>query len=50
MHHRIAVKLGDGNYGGEYQRPDEEMMDIWSAGVEETCHLLDNVWVAPMHN
>jgi len=28
--------LKDGNYGGRYQREDEEMMKIWRAGVEET--------------
>src|SRR5216110_32863 len=27
--------LKDGNYGGRYQREDEEMMKIWRAGVEE---------------
>ena len=42
-----AVKdyVGDGNYGGQYQRPDEEMLDIWNAGVEETCRLLDTTWM-----
>src|SRR5213078_101936 len=28
--------LNDGNYGGLYQRDDEEMMKIWRTGVEET--------------
>src|SRR5262249_34346160 len=32
--------LGDGNYGGFYQREDEEMMKIWRAGVDETRALL----------
>ncbi|MGI9114162.1 MAG: creatininase [Chthoniobacterales bacterium] len=32
--------LKDGNYGGRYQRTDEEMMRIWRTGVEETRELL----------
>jgi creatinine amidohydrolase len=34
--------LKDGNYGGYYQREDEEMMKIWQAGVEETRQLLED--------
>jgi creatinine amidohydrolase len=36
--------LKDGNYGGLYQRDDEEMMKIWRAGVEETRALLTKAW------
>jgi creatinine amidohydrolase len=36
--------LKDGNYGGLYQRGDEEMMKIWRAGVEETRALLTEAW------
>jgi creatinine amidohydrolase len=36
--------LKDGNFGGRYQRDDEEMMRIWSAGVEETRALLKKGW------
>lgn len=32
--------LKDGNYGGYYQREDEEIMKVWRAGVEETRELL----------
>ncbi|PYK17125.1 MAG: creatininase [Verrucomicrobia bacterium] len=32
--------LKDGNYGGLYQRDDDEMMKVWRAGVEETRALL----------
>ena len=35
--------LKDGNYGGYYQRHDEEMMKIWRAGVAETRELLETV-------
>ena len=34
--------LKDGNYGGYYQRQDEEMMKIWRAGVAEIRELLEN--------
>jgi len=36
--------LKDGNYGGLYQRDDDEMMKIWHAGVEETWALLTEAW------
>jgi creatinine amidohydrolase len=36
--------LRDGNYGGFYQRDDEEMMKIWCTGVEETRALLVEGW------
>ena len=35
--------LGDGNFGGLYQRPDEEMLALWQVAVEETRALLDGV-------
>lgn len=34
--------LEDGNYGGYYQRDDDDMMKIWRAGVEETRALISN--------
>ena len=36
--------LNDGNYGGFYQRDDEEIMKIWRTGVEETRALLSEGW------
>src|SRR6187455_1353190 len=32
--------LGDGNYGGMYQRSDEDMLALWQVAVEETRALL----------
>lgn len=32
----IRELLGDGNFGGRYRRPDDEMLRIWNVGVEET--------------
>ena len=36
----VREHLKDGNYGGLYQRDDEEMMKIWRTAVEETRALL----------
>ncbi len=36
--------LGDGNYGGFYQRNDEEMNQIWEVAVNETRELILSEW------
>jgi creatinine amidohydrolase len=36
--------LGDGNYGGYYQRPDAEMLAIWAVAVEETRKVIMEGW------
>jgi creatinine amidohydrolase len=36
--------LGDGNYGGYYQRPDEEMMAIWAVAKAEATEALEGGW------
>lgn len=36
--------LGDGNFGGLYERPDEDMLAIWEIAVEETRALLEDGW------
>jgi creatinine amidohydrolase len=36
--------LGDGNYGGRYQRSDEDMLALWKVAVDETRALLDGSW------
>jgi creatinine amidohydrolase len=35
---------GDGEYGGFYALPDEDVLRIWAAGVEETRELLEHGW------
>jgi len=40
----VREYLNDGNYGGLYQRHDEEMMTIWRTAVEETRVLLSEEW------
>ena len=41
----VRATLGDGNFGGRFQRPDDEMAEIWRTGVEETRELLERGWV-----
>ncbi len=36
--------LGDGNYGGVYQRSDRDMLALWEVGVEETRTVIDGGW------
>ena len=36
--------LGDGNFGGLYERPDEDMLAIWEIAVAETRALLEDGW------
>ena len=41
---KVRDYLGDGNFGGYYERPDEEMLAIWQVAVEETRELLEGPW------
>ncbi len=36
--------LGDGNFGGLYQRPDADMLAIWEVAVAETRAVIDGNW------
>jgi creatinine amidohydrolase len=40
----VKAYLGDGNFGGYYERPDEEMQAIWDVAVDETRALLEGGW------
>ena len=40
----LRAYLVDGNYGGYYQRSDDEMLAIWRVAVEETRGLLAETW------
>jgi creatinine amidohydrolase len=40
----VREYLGDGNFGGAYQKPDDQMMDVWRAGVEETRAAIEGPW------
>lgn len=37
---QVRATIGDGSFGGDYERPDEDVMRIWRAGVEETREVL----------
>jgi creatinine amidohydrolase len=39
--------LGDGNYGGRYERSDDDMLAIWQVAVAETRELLAEGWPKP---
>lgn len=36
--------LGDGNYGGLYERPEADLLELWRVAVEETRDLLERGW------
>ena len=40
----VRQLLGDGNFGGLYERPDADMLAIWEVAVAETRALLDGPW------
>ncbi len=40
----VREQLGDGNFGGLYQREDDDMLAIWRVAVEETRALLETGW------
>ncbi|MFN8220636.1 MAG: creatininase family protein [Fimbriimonadales bacterium] len=37
---KVREVLGDGSYGGPYERSDEDMLALWSVAVEETRALI----------
>ena len=40
----VRELIGDGNYGGLYQRPDADTDRLWAVAVEETRALLEGDW------
>jgi len=40
----VRRQLGDGNFGGLYERPDADMLAIWAVAVAETRALLEGPW------
>jgi creatinine amidohydrolase len=40
----VRAALGDGSYGGLYERPDEDVLRLWQTGVEEVRDLLEHGW------
>jgi creatinine amidohydrolase len=40
----VRELLGDGSLGGLYERPDDEVLQVWHAGVEEVRELIERGW------
>lgn len=40
----VRARLGDGNFGGRWARPDAEVLEVWKVAVEETRALLESGW------
>jgi creatinine amidohydrolase len=40
----VRLLLGDGSLGGLYERPDDEVLRVWQAGVEEVRDLIEHGW------
>jgi creatinine amidohydrolase len=40
----MRAALGDGTFGGGYERPDEEMLGLWEIAVAETRGLIESGW------
>jgi creatinine amidohydrolase len=40
----VRAMLGDGSLGGLYERPDEDVLRVWQAGVNEVRDVLDRGW------
>jgi creatinine amidohydrolase len=40
----VREALGDGSFGGLYERPDDDVLRVWRAGVEEVRDLIENGW------
>jgi creatinine amidohydrolase len=36
--------LGDGNFGGRYQRSDDEMLALWRIAVDEVREVIEGPW------
>jgi creatinine amidohydrolase len=40
----VRALLGDGSFGGDYQKPDDVMLELWASGVAEVREALDGPW------
>ena len=43
---KVREMLGDGSFGGPWQRQDEDMLAIWETGINETREALEGPWPA----
>lgn len=42
----VRAMLGDGSFGGVYQKADDVMLDLWATGVAEVREALEGPWPA----
>jgi creatinine amidohydrolase len=42
----VRELLGDGSLGGLYERPDDDVLRVWQAGVAEVRELIESGWDA----
>jgi len=40
----VRELVGDGNFGGAWQKPDDVMQQLWATGVAETREALEGPW------
>lgn len=40
----VRTLVGDGNYHGRYQRPDEDVLALWKVAVAETRDVVERDW------
>jgi creatinine amidohydrolase len=40
----VRELLGDGSLGGVYERPDQDVLRVWAAGVEEVRSVIEHGW------
>ena len=43
-HDNWREALGDGSFGGPYQLPDEDVLRVWAAAVEQLRERLESGW------
>lgn len=41
---RFRELVGDGSFGGYYERPDDQMLELWAIAVAETREVLAEGW------
>ncbi|MBP0616851.1 creatininase family protein [Jiella mangrovi] len=41
---KVRELLGDGNFGGHYEKPDADMLALWEVAVAETRALIEGPW------
>ena len=40
----VRALIGDGNFHGRYERPDDEVLALWQVAVEETRTIIEEDW------